>query len=48
MTKDHSRIRTIDGIIEKIECIASILDVTESLTQLSQKLTPYKKNNDKS
>ena len=35
-------IRTIDGIIEKIECIASILDVTEkSDAIISKKLEPY-------
>ena len=34
--------RTIDGIIEKIECIASILDVTEkSDAIISKKLEPY-------
>ena len=34
--------RTIDGIIEKIECIASILDVTEKSDDIiSKKLEPY-------
>ena len=35
-------IRTIDGIIEKIECIASIINVTEkSNAIISKKLEPY-------